>query len=78
MSVFSIFSVTFLLSNITIHLLLLVIPLKLDSETALDADEAEHLKLSFDGLAHFYPVDLYPENIVASKGLLTAFRRLQL
>jgi len=41
------------------------IPLKLDIKTALDAKEAAHLKASFDGLSHFYPVDIYPENIVA-------------
>jgi len=36
------------------------------------------LASSFDGLTHFYPVDIYPENIAATEGLLTAFRRLQL
>jgi len=36
------------------------IPLKLYSQTALDDDEAEHLASSFDGLTHFYPVDIYP------------------
>ena len=54
------------------------IPLKLDFQTALDEKEANHLKASFDGLSHFYPVDIYPENIVSHEGLLTAFRRLQL
>ena len=33
--------------------------------------------MSFD-LLHFFPVDIYPENIVAHRGLLQAFRRLQL
>ena len=31
-----------------------------------------------DGLSQFYPVDIYPENIVSIKGLLTTFRRLQM
>ena len=53
------------------------IPLKLDLATA-DAQEAKHLKASYDGLAHFYPVDIYPENIASTDGLLTSFRRLQL
>ena len=35
------------------------------------------MKTCFDGLVHFYPVDIYPENIVSRKGLLTALRRLQ-
>ena len=52
------------------------IPLKLDIETAVDEKEAEHLKTCFDGLFHFYPVDIYPENIASRKGLLTALRRL--
>ena len=54
------------------------IPLKLDFKTAIDANEANHLTASFDGLLHFYPVDIYPENIASHVGLLTAFRRLQL
>jgi len=54
------------------------IPLKLDIAKAVDEKEAMHLKMSFDGLLHFFPVDIYPENIVAHRGLLQAFRRLQL
>ena len=54
------------------------IPLKLDIAKAVDEKEAMHLKLSFDGLLHFFHVDIYPENIVAHRGLLQAFRRLQL
>ena len=44
----------------------------------MDANEAKHLKSSMDGLSQFYPVDIYPENIVSIKGLLTTFRRLQM
>ena len=51
--------------------------MKLDIETAVDEKEAEHLKTCFDGLFHFYPVDIYPENIASRKGLLTALRRSQ-
>jgi hypothetical protein len=54
------------------------IPLKLDIATAVDEKEAKHLQASYDGLAHFYPVDIYPENIASTDGLLTSFRRLQL
>jgi hypothetical protein len=54
------------------------IPLRLDFKTAIDANEANHLRASFDGLSHFYPVDIYQENITSHEGLLTAFRRVQL
>ena len=54
------------------------IPLKLDYKTAIDPNEANHLKASYDGLVYFHPVDIYPENIASHEGLLTAFRRLQL
>ena len=36
------------------------IPLKLDIATAVDEKESKHLQASYDGLAHFYPVDIYP------------------
>ena len=54
------------------------IPLKLYFKTAIDPNEANHLKASYDGLLYFHPVDIYPENIASHEGLLTAFRRLQL
>ena len=53
------------------------IPLKLSLVDAVDVDESNHLKASYDGLQHFYPIDIYPENIVSTHGVLTALSRVR-
>lgn len=40
-------------------------------------DEASHLARSEDGLAYFYPVDVYESNISSTAGLLRVFQRCQ-
>ena len=36
------------------------------------------MQLSSDGLRFFHPVDIYPENVVSSAGLLSVLHRLHL
>ena len=50
------------------------IPLK---PSAASEEEKIHLDLSSDGLRYFHPVDIYPENVVSSAGLLSVLSRLQ-
>ena len=43
----------------------------------MDEKEAEHLASSSDGLRYFQPVDIYPENIASTSGLISVLQRLQ-
>ena len=51
------------------------IPLK---PIATTPEEKAHLQLSSDGLRYFFPVDIYEDNIVSSKGLIAVLHRLHL
>ena len=46
------------------------VPVKL---TGIDAKESAHLEMSFDGLTAFEPLDIYPEDITSTEGLLFLF-----
>lgn len=50
------------------------IPLKPSPATP---EEKGHLDASCDGLRYFHPVDIYPENVASSVGLLAVLHRLQ-